>query len=648
MNTIKHSLLVTVSAVAAFALVTGGGAHAATLTWDSSGTSPVSPVDGPGTWSTSATNWSNGTTDSAWNNSADSGATASFGSYALGTSGTYTVTLGSNITAGGLVSNATYKSTGYNIVGSGSYGLTLTGPSVSISSPLALSANTTFQQGLNLTAPSGTQKITLSGTNTNTIGTTVGNGAYLNVFPNSANLVAALGTGPVAVSSGGTLVFNGGGNIPNAITSVGGGAYTPDIGGAVRFYGNNVVYNDNGALAVPDSGYGIQLAVAGSGSTVNLNGVISDVSGQSGNRNDLIISSVAGVNRNPANNQTIHINFNAAETYTYDTQLESYGTSTVYTLNGGANTLPTETQLNMTSLNWNGSVSPVVLNLNGNNQHLTGLLAYSNYQYAAPGSVTIEDSTGTGATLTITGDALSNTTSTLGTVAYARANYNIFRIGGGEVNILTNVSDTSTTEGVFISGNTTVNLASGATFSVPLNVWLTGDGTSDATINLNGGTLASNAITGGGGVATLNLNGTLAMTGTSPVQPDWVSPGVTLNVLSSGVTLDVASGINGIVASPFLQGPSGSTGGVTVTGGGTVTMNGANTYIGPTVIQAGTLALAAPASALAGGTITGTSALTIASGAALNLANTSAGNGVVIDYGSNPSPNSAIQSYVAS
>jgi autotransporter-associated beta strand protein len=641
MNTIKHSLLVTVSAVAAFSLVTGGGAHAATLTWDSSGTSPASPVDGPGTWSTTAANWSNGTVDSAWNNSADSGATASFGSYALGApSGTFTVTLGSNITAGGLVSNATYKNSGYKIVGSGGYGLTLTGPSVAVNSPLTISANTIFQQGLNVTAPSGGQNLTLSGTNTNTVGTTVAAGAFLNVFPNSANLVAALGTAPVAVSSGGTLVFNGGGNISNNITSVGGGGYTPDIGGAVRFYGNNVVYNDNGTFSVPDSGYGIQMAVAGSGSTVNLNGAISDVSGSSGNRNDLIITGVAGVNRNPASNQAIHINFNAAETYTNATQLESYGTTTVYTLNGGADTLPAETQLNLTSSNWNGSVSPLVLNLDGNNQHIAGLVTYSQYQYFSPGSVTIEDSTGNGATLTITGDALANTTSTLGTVKYAQANYNIVRLGGGELNLLTNVSDTSSTEGVYISANSTINLASGVTFSVPLNIWLTGDGTSDATINLNGGTLASNAITGGGGVATLNLNGTLAMTGTSPAQADWVSPGVTLNVLSSGVTLDVASGLDGDVASPFLQGPNGSTGGVTITGGGTVTMNGANTYAGPTTIEAGTLA--------SSGTIKGTSALTIASGATLNLSNTDAGNGVVIDYGSGASPNSAIQQYVAS
>ena len=73
-----------------------GAAMATTLTWDSSGSSPTAPVDGAGTWNTTGTNWSNGTTDAAWNNTADSSYIASFGSYVVGSANDAgTVKLGS-------------------------------------------------------------------------------------------------------------------------------------------------------------------------------------------------------------------------------------------------------------------------------------------------------------------------------------------------------------------------------------------------------------------------------------------------------------------------------------------------------------------------------------------------------------------------
>ena len=90
-----------------------------------------------------------------------------------------------------------------------------------------------------------------------------------------------------------------------------------------------------------------------------------------------------------------------------------------------------------------------------------------------------------------------------------------------------------------------------------------------------------------------------------------------------------------------LTGPVSGTGDLTIIGGGTVNLAAPATYTGPTSIQSGNLTIGA------GGTINGTSALAIAAGAKLNLANTDAGNGVIIDYGSGSSPNSAIQDDVA-
>jgi autotransporter-associated beta strand protein len=627
-------------AVGATFAASGAVMAATTLTWDSSASSPTAPVDGPGTWSAASgayANWSNGTTDVAWNNTSDSGYTAAFGN---STPGDYAgpVTLGSNITVGGLVSNAAYNSN-YTIASSGSYGLTLTSPSVVANAAFTLSANTTFQQGLDLT---GGQTLTLTGTNTNTTGTTVSAGTLSLVTPDNstnANFSGALGTGPVSVNSGAVLSFLSNdsiGTVSNNITFVGNGVGN----GAVNFTGNSITYNVTGPMTAITGGSAnnAQIMVFGIGTTANLNGVIS------GGGNLVVNGQGGGISSKQ------NITFGAAETYTGSTLLYSYNATTLETLNGGINTLPVGTTLTLASSISGGSINPLTLDLHGNNQQVAmfnGVTVAGN-----SGTITVEDSTDSGATLTMTGTGPG--TSKPGTVA-AYANI----ASGGTLNLLTNFTDSSPNDGVAVYNGTTVNLASGVTFSVPLNLYLAANNT-NGTVNLNGGTLISNAIsTAGTGVATINLDGTLATTENSPVTGNtWIFPNITLNVLSQGVTLNVASGVQSVVYSPFLQGPSNSTGGVTVTGGGTVIMDGGNnTYVGATNIAAGTtLTLAAPASTTSGGTtsttpggtITGTSALTIASGGTLNLANTDAGNKVIIDYGSGSSPNSAIQAYVAS
>ncbi len=572
-----------------------GAAMATTLTWDSSGNSPTAPVDGAGTWSTAAVNWSNGAKDAAWNNTSDSGYVASFGSYST-SNPVGTVTLGSNITAGGLVSNAAYGGN-YTIAGSGSYGLTLTGSSVVANASFTLSANTTFQQGLDLT---GGQTLTLSGTNTNSVGTTVAAGTLDVVFPlngvTNGNFSAALGTGPVTVDSGSMLSFNSNGYGPTnmntgtiannmTISGVAGNLYNT----ALQFTGNSVVYNDTGTISISNTP---EVFVFGIGTTANLDGVISGSGGLA----------LTGQGNSGTDSQAIGLG--AAEAYTGATTITSFNAKTLVTLNGGTNTLPTGTTLNLQT----GGSSPLILDLHGNNQQVAmlnigGINGGTNV-------VTIKDSTNTGATLTMAGTGAG--TSAPGTVA-AYANI----ANGGTLNLLTNFTDSSANDGVAVFGGTTVNLASGVTFSVPLNLYLAANNT-NGTINLNGGTLASNAITTGGGtgVATVNLDGTLQTSAASPASGDWITPGITLNVASGGVVLNVASGVNATVASPFLQGPS-STGGVTVTGSGTVVMDGGtNTYTGPTTVQSGTLALGGGSSPT---TIAESSMLTISSGATFDI-----------------------------
>ena len=592
MTTNMQKTLVALAVGATFAA--SGAAMATTLTWDSSGNSPTAPVDGAGTWNTTGTNWSNNTTDVAWNNTSDSGYIASFGSYST-SNPVGTVTLGSDITAGGLVSNAAYAGN-YTITGSGSYGLTLTGSSVVANASFTLSANTTFQQGLDLT---GGQTLTLSGTNTNSVGTTVTAGTLNVVFPangvTNGNFSAALGTGPVTVNSGAMLSFNSNGFGPTSLNT-GTVANNMTISGvasnlyntALQFTGNSVVYNDTGTISISNTP---EIFVFGIGTTANLNGVISGSGGLT----------LTGQGTGSTDSQAISLG--AADTYSGATTIISFLAKTLVTLNGGTNTLPTGTTLNLQT----GAASPLILDMHGNNQQVA-MLNVSSIN-GGTNVVTIKDSTNTGATLTMAGTGAG--TSAPGTVA-AYANI----ANGGTLNLLTNFTDSSANDGVAVFGGTTVNLASGVTFSVPLNLYLAANNT-NGTINLNGGTLVSNAInTAGTGVATINLAGTLETTASSPVSGDWITPGVTLNVLSGGVTLNVASGVNATVASPFLQGTS-STGGVTVTGGGTVVMDGGNnTYTGPTTINSGTLALAGGSSPA---TIADSSMLTINSGAAFDI-----------------------------
>ena len=619
-----------------------GAAMAATLTWDSSAANPTAPVDGPGTWSAGSgayANWSNGTTGSVWDNTADSSAIASFGSYVPGNANDAgAVKLGSNITAGGLVANAAYGGTTYTIAGSGSYGLTLTGSSVVANASLALSANTTFQNGLNLTGASGMQ-LQLSGTNTNTVGTTVGSGVTLAMINlnglTNANFGAPLGTGPVTVNSGGILDIGGGsstGTIANALSisgSAGGVALT--LGGA------NITFNVTGPITISNGGPGnnAQIFANGYGIVTNLDGVIS------GNGNFVINGQGSTTNKKDT------INFNAAETYTGSTYLYSYAGSTLMTLNGGTNTLPVGTALTLAPSVWSGSQSPLALDLHGNNQQVAGLTVGS---VAGTGSIVTVEDTGTGATLTVPGgsgfgfglqsggtvnfntnvNAAGNTKSTgyvwFGTTlnvnkATFDAPYTlVIGINGQSGTVNVNSGGVMTSVGEYIINNDgeagVLNIATGGT----VNSYLVNDGngtTGSGTVNLNGGTLNADGIFSGGGSGTLNLNGgTLAATGPGALQNPWIASNIAINVQNGGVTVDVPTAANAIVDSPFLQGPNGATGGVTVTGGGTLTLTGANTYTGPTVVQSGTLALgggSAPAS------IADTSLLTINSGAALDI-----------------------------
>jgi autotransporter-associated beta strand protein len=143
------------------------------------------------------------------------------------------------------------------------------------------------------------------------------------------------------------------------------------------------------------------------------------------------------------------------------------------------------------------------------------------------------------------------------------------------------------------------------------------------TLNLNGGIVTASEVTmPSSGTSTLNFNGGTLVAGASTV--NFLHGLTSANVLGGGAVID--SGANVIsVAQPLLDG--GGAGGLTKIGTGTLYLNGANTYSGPTLVNAGTLGgtgiIAGPVAVAAGaalapgasiGTLTINNTLTLSPG----------------------------------
>ncbi len=249
----------TLVALAVGAMFTASGAAmATTLTWDSSGTSPTTPVDGSGAWNTTGTNWSNGSTDSSWATSGGYSTTASFGSN-NGAAGT--VTLGANITAAGLTFNPA-TSGDYTIAGSGSYVLELTGGGALTGAPIVTNANATisagtyFYNGVNFT---GTGQLTLSGAITNVTGNMPVNfsgGGTVNINTN----FNAGSSSYMSWATGGSVV-----NINNNATFT--APFLFEVGNNTGTTTINI--NTGGVMA--NTGQYLFCYAGGQGSTVNVN-----------------------------------------------------------------------------------------------------------------------------------------------------------------------------------------------------------------------------------------------------------------------------------------------------------------------------------------------------------------------------------------
>ncbi len=136
-------------------------------------------------------------------------------------------------------------------------------------------------------------------------------------------------------------------------------------------------------------------------------------------------------------------------------------------------------------------------------------------------------------------------------------------------------------------GGTGTYTQSAGTVSVTGGINFNGGGPNHGVYNLNGGMLTVNTIVknGGSGTGTFNFNGgTLTARGATAT---FLQNITAANVQNGGAVID-DGGFAVTIAQNLLNGGSG---GLNKLGGGTLTLSGANTFIGDTKVSAGTLAL---------------------------------------------------------
>ncbi len=196
----------------------------------------------------------------------------------------------------------------------------------------------------------------------------------------------------------------------------------------------------------------------------------------------------------------------------------------------------------------------------------------------------------------------------------------VFNITGGTV--IHGTNDAGRLFRVGEEGMGTLNISGTGVIETSGNALTLGNtAAGNGTINLNGGSLQVRRILGGPGAGAFHFNGGVLRAGPN-ANADFMTGLTIATVLAGGAVID--TGANNIGIAQELH-DGGGNGGLTKLGTGALYLNGANTYTGPTMVNAGTLGGSgsiagavsiAAAATLAPGTSIGT--LTIANNLTLN------------------------------
>lgn len=236
-------------------------------------------------------------------------------------------------------------------------------------------------------------------------------------------------------------------------------------------------------------------------------------------------------------------------------------------------------------------------------QASTGTYNLSGGSLAASNNIFIGKEQGSSGTMDMTGGIMS--TSDKLQIGHNQAT-GVLTQSGGTINVQNEVfignENSAASVGTYtLSGSAELNVG---------NDVIVGRENGTGTLNLDGGTVNATKITGGNGTATVNFNGGVLKAKRD--EANFIENLDTANVESGGIKID-SNGFN-VATSQALSG----TGGLEKSGAGSLTLNGAHTYAGPTLVSAGTLKLELNSSI--------TSAVTVDAGAALAGAGTVAGN----------------------
>ncbi|EKD2108428.1 autotransporter outer membrane beta-barrel domain-containing protein [Salmonella enterica subsp. enterica serovar Kentucky] len=526
-------------------------------------------------------------------------------------SGDETLTLsGSNTYTGGtIISGGTLVATNVEALGTGD---------VTDNATLELNTGGTFDNaigGSGNVVKSGADTLTLSGSNSYTGGTTISGGTLV------ASNVEALGTGDVTNNA--TLELNTGGDFINNIGGTGrvekSGDDTLTLSGSNTYTGGTLI---NGGTLVASNVEALGTGDVTDNATLALN---------TGGTFDNAISGSGQVVKSGDETLTL----SGTNSYTGGTTI-SGGTlvaTNVEALGSGDVTDDATLELNTGGTFDNAiSGSGQVVKSGDKMLTLSGANSYSGGTLISDGTLVASNVEALG-----TGDVTNNATLALNTGGDFTNNIS----GSGQV--VKSGDDTLTLSGAnSYTGGTTIS--GGTLVATNVDALGTGDVTNSSTLELNTGGTFDNAISGSGQVVksgdeTLTLSGSNTYTGGTLISGGTLVA-TNVDALGTGDVTDNAT-LELNTGGTFDNVISGS-GQVVKSGDDTLTLSGANSYTGGTLISGGTL-VATSVEALGSGDVTDNAVLELNTGGTFD--NAISGSGQVVKSGDKTLTLSGANSY---
>ncbi|EHS5453137.1 autotransporter-associated beta strand repeat-containing protein [Salmonella enterica subsp. enterica serovar Kedougou] len=541
---------------------------------------------------------------------------------------------GANSYSGGtLISDGTLVASNVEALGSGD---------VTDNATLELNTGGTFDNaisGSGKVEKSGDDALTLSGANTYTGGTLISDGTLV------ASNVEALGTGDVTDNA--VLELNTGGDFDNAISGSGqvekSGDGTLTLSGSNTYTGGTTInggtlvasnvealgsgdVTDNATLAL-NTGGTFDNAISGSGQVVKSGDDVLTLSGANSYSGGTLISDGTLVASNVealgtgdvTNNATLELNTGGDFTNNISGSGQVVKSGDKMLTLSGSNTYTGGTTINdgmlvATSVEALGSgdvTNDAVLALNTGGDFANNIGGTGSVVKSGDETLTLSGSnTYTGGTLISSGTLVANDVNALGTGDVTDNATLMLNTGGDFINNIGGTGrveksgdDTLTLSGTnSYTGGTTIS--GGTLVATNVEALGTGDVTNNATLELNTGGDFTNNISGSGQVVksgdeTLTLSGANSYTGGTLISSGTLVAN-DVNALGTGdVTDNAVLELN--TGGDFDNAISGS-GQVVKSGDETLTLSGANSYTGGTLISGGTL-VASNVNALGSGDI---------------------------------------------